>query len=448
LSECARWLIFVEGTAYSPDGPDACPLCFWGENLRGLNHTALTLSVPHRAVFSPHVYGPATDGRMSYFDAADFPTNMRRIWREHWLGAARSAGATVVVGEWGGRYEGRDVAWADTLCDLLIEEQLSSFYWALNPNSGDTGGVLLDDWRTVHSAKQRLLASLPATPVAPLLVALPVFPCPNLDSRRFFRCVQPEGEPTCAHLRQACNGIPECADRSDEREGVCREMGRTAPCVTTGGADPLRPCALPFSYRGEHFDGCALDDTVGGLPWCPTELDASGSYFSFASWGECGPGCAVEPSRRLREDGCTVGGPGPLHCAPPLPSPPPAPPPAPPPPAPPSPPLSPPPSVLPLFGWLPLAALAALLACAMRIAHASLRARRPPPLLWGTAEDEDGADSPRLPRKPRPKRTRLALPGALGTAASSRLGERRMRPGCSYVEEEEEEVSEEELGVR
>ena len=30
-------------------------------------------------------------------------------------------------------------------------------YWSWNPNSGDTGGIALDDWTTVNQAKQAIL---------------------------------------------------------------------------------------------------------------------------------------------------------------------------------------------------------------------------------------------------------------------------------------------------
>ena len=30
-------------------------------------------------------------------------------------------------------------------------------FWALNPNSGDTGGLLKDDWVSVNQAKYNLL---------------------------------------------------------------------------------------------------------------------------------------------------------------------------------------------------------------------------------------------------------------------------------------------------
>jgi endoglucanase len=36
----------------------------------------------------------------------------------------------------------------------------NNFYWAVNPNSGDTGGVLLDDWLTWNNDKLLLLQRL------------------------------------------------------------------------------------------------------------------------------------------------------------------------------------------------------------------------------------------------------------------------------------------------
>ena len=76
--------------------------------------------------------------------------------------AAVSAGATLVIGEWGGRYVGADEQWQDELKAFLLEHGLSSFYWALNPNSGDTGGLLLDDWITPDTSKLARLSELPS----------------------------------------------------------------------------------------------------------------------------------------------------------------------------------------------------------------------------------------------------------------------------------------------
>jgi aryl-phospho-beta-D-glucosidase BglC (GH1 family) len=40
-------------------------------------------------------------------------------------------------------------------------------FWSLNPNSGDTGGILQDDWKTVHQWKMNLLQPYLAPQFAP-----------------------------------------------------------------------------------------------------------------------------------------------------------------------------------------------------------------------------------------------------------------------------------------
>ena len=134
---------------------------------------------------------------------------------------------------------------------------------------------------------------------------------PGQTDGRYFRCSGAAAERGggggggggCVHAEQVCNGVAECADHSDERKAACKLVRRTQPCVTVGGQDAVRPCALPFRYRGARYEGCALDDALGGRPWCPTELDGGGGYASFARWGVCGPGCPTEP-RKHAEDAC------------------------------------------------------------------------------------------------------------------------------------------------
>jgi endoglucanase len=68
--------------------------------------------------------------------------------------------APVLIGEFGGKSVGEDLEgqWQRALFAYIKEKGLSYTYWSLNPNSGDTGGVLLDDWKTVDRAKLQLLA--------------------------------------------------------------------------------------------------------------------------------------------------------------------------------------------------------------------------------------------------------------------------------------------------
>jgi hypothetical protein len=47
---------------------------------------------------------------------------------------------------------------AAALQSYIKQRGISWTYWCLNPNSGDTGGLLLDDWVTWHDGKQAVLA--------------------------------------------------------------------------------------------------------------------------------------------------------------------------------------------------------------------------------------------------------------------------------------------------
>ena len=47
----------------------------------------------------------------------------------------------------------------------LSKRQIGHFYWALNPTSRDTGGLVLADWHTPNEQKLTLLKSMPATSV-------------------------------------------------------------------------------------------------------------------------------------------------------------------------------------------------------------------------------------------------------------------------------------------
>ena len=155
-----HWLIFVEGIQNNP-------LCsanthpFWGENLEPLACTPLAIPAD-RLVLSPHTYGPDVFGQ-PYFNDTTFPANMASIWDRH-FGQFIGAGYAVILGEFGGKYgEGdpRDVRWHNALVDYLIGKgATSAFYWSWNPNSGDTGGILDDDWISVRNDKLALLKRL------------------------------------------------------------------------------------------------------------------------------------------------------------------------------------------------------------------------------------------------------------------------------------------------
>ncbi|MEO0971423.1 MAG: cellulase family glycosylhydrolase, partial [Cyanobacteria bacterium J06639_18] len=65
------------------------------------------------------------------------------------------------IGEFGGRQtddQSVEGIWQQRLVDYINEHDLSYAYWSWNPNSDDTGGILLDDWQQIDVEKQALLA--------------------------------------------------------------------------------------------------------------------------------------------------------------------------------------------------------------------------------------------------------------------------------------------------
>ena len=153
--------IWVEGVANaSPSGGFAAN---WGGNL--FEAAAIPGIPANQLVFSPHTYGPSV-AVLNYFSEAGYPANMPAIW-DTLYGHLVGQGFTVVPGEFGGRYvtsstpAQNDKLWQDSYVTYLLNKgTTNSFYWCLNPNSGDTGGVLGDDWRTWNNDKLLLLQRL------------------------------------------------------------------------------------------------------------------------------------------------------------------------------------------------------------------------------------------------------------------------------------------------
>ena len=162
LSANPNILVFVEGIAES----NYCSGNighFYGENFEPVNCKPLSNNnIPaNKLVMSPHVYGPDVYNQ-GYFSDSNFPDNMQAIWNTH-FGFLKDQGYTVVPGEWGGKYGNSggnpmDVTWQNSIVNYFKSKRIcSSFYWDLNPNSGDTGGILQDDWKTPWQNKVDLL---------------------------------------------------------------------------------------------------------------------------------------------------------------------------------------------------------------------------------------------------------------------------------------------------
>ena len=158
LAKAPNVLVFVEGITQNNYCTNSDAGTWWGGNLGPQNCKPINLP-SNRLVLSPHVYGPDVY-EQSYFNTSAFPGNMPAIWDAN-FGSLAAAGYTVIVGETGGKYgtgDPKDKVFQDSLISYLETRGIYNlFYWAWNANSGDTGGILQDDWKTVRDDKMALL---------------------------------------------------------------------------------------------------------------------------------------------------------------------------------------------------------------------------------------------------------------------------------------------------
>lgn len=158
LAKAPDALVFVEGIGRNDDCTASGAATWWGGNLGPQRCRPLALPAS-RLVLSPHVYGPDVAGQ-DYFNASTFPGDMPAIWDAN-FGALAAAGAAVIIGETGGKYgqgDPKDKTFQDALVAYLERRGMFDlFYWCWNPNSGDTGGILQDDWISVRADKMALL---------------------------------------------------------------------------------------------------------------------------------------------------------------------------------------------------------------------------------------------------------------------------------------------------
>ena len=147
------WLIFVEGIEHQADD-----WYWWGGNLALAGQLPVQLSVPNKLVYEAHDYGPGVSSQ-KWFQSPDFPTNLETLWNSHWAYLKLNGTAPVLIGEFGGRSVGNDAEgiWQRRLVSYLQSNGFDYTYWCWNPNSGDTGGVLEDNWTTLNPAKLAIL---------------------------------------------------------------------------------------------------------------------------------------------------------------------------------------------------------------------------------------------------------------------------------------------------
>lgn len=149
-------LVIVEGVERAADGTST----WWGGGLKDAAAHPISLSVAGRLVYSPHDY-PASVYGQTWFSAPDYPANLPGVWTANWGYLAQGGTAPVFIGEFGTTLQTQsDRQWLGALVSYIQGNGLSFGYWSFNPNSGDTGGLVQDDWTTPQSAKLAALAPL------------------------------------------------------------------------------------------------------------------------------------------------------------------------------------------------------------------------------------------------------------------------------------------------
>lgn len=155
LSVNPNLLIIVEGVTVH-NGQST----WWGGNLMGAKEYPVRLHVQNRLVYSAHEY-PETVYAQAWFSESNYPDNLPMVWDKNWGYLVKENIAPVLIGEFGTKFETeKDKQWFVEFQRYIQSNQLSWIYWSLNPDSGDTGGLLQDNWVSIHEPKQDILRTI------------------------------------------------------------------------------------------------------------------------------------------------------------------------------------------------------------------------------------------------------------------------------------------------
>jgi aryl-phospho-beta-D-glucosidase BglC (GH1 family) len=157
------WLIIVEGVEKAQSG-----FYWWGGNLSNAGAFPVRLDIPGKLVYSAHDY-PSSIYHQPWFDHSSYPRNLAALWSRHWGYLVRQNIAPVFLGEFGSKLVTRcDRQWLTELVRFLNSngamagnspgQGVSWAWWAWNPDSHDTGGILNDTWNSVDQNKIEGLA--------------------------------------------------------------------------------------------------------------------------------------------------------------------------------------------------------------------------------------------------------------------------------------------------
>lgn len=165
LSKNENALVLVEGIEIYPkdikkngdfksQNEDDYFFNWWGGNLRGVADNPIKLGKHQdKLVYSPHDYGPAVYEQPWFKDGYDFDSLYKDCWYDNWFYIQDKNIAPLLIGEWGGFMTEPNLTWMTYLRQLISENKINHTFWCFNANSGDTGGLVKDDFKTWDTDK-------------------------------------------------------------------------------------------------------------------------------------------------------------------------------------------------------------------------------------------------------------------------------------------------------
>ena len=219
-----------------------------------------------------------------WFSDPSFPDNMPARWDEYWGYLKKSNTAPVLMGEFGTTLQDpKDQLWLAKLLSYMGKgtSGMDFTYWTLNPNSGDTGGILKDDWVTVDTNKQSYLD--------PYLLPVTTPDDPGPD---------PDPEPVSCHVDYSATGWT---------------GGFTADVtVKNTGTSTITGWSLKWSYPGDEqiTNGWNATVTQSGQDVTAVNADhnaqiAPGGSVSFGAQGSTSGSTSTPASFTLNGTACT-----------------------------------------------------------------------------------------------------------------------------------------------
>lgn len=122
---------------------------WWGGNLRGVKDNPVDLGkYQNKLVYSPHDYGPTVYEQPWFKGGFTYDSLYKDCWYDNWFYIQKTNTAPLLIGEWGGFMTEPNLTWMTYLRKLIKDNKINHTFWCFNSNSGDTGGLVKDDFMT------------------------------------------------------------------------------------------------------------------------------------------------------------------------------------------------------------------------------------------------------------------------------------------------------------